>query len=299
MLAILFDRRRAGAVLVTSLMVGVGLGSLGCDPGKRRSHAVPSASAPQPAASSESECDRLVSKLCGEFGRKSETCQLVGSQAPEFGPKRCEQMLSRWDQTVSELERREDAQQVLSNPKQTTPHGPAPALGPEDAKITLVEFSDFTCRDCGRGSGVARSVKNLHGKSVRFVFRQYPNPKSPHARLAAEASLAAHAQGKFWEYHDTLFANPHDLSRPALERYAGVVGLDVTEFRRALDEKRYAEDVAKDLELGRAMLVIKLPALFVNGSRVRFPYGVKELGQVIAGAKGGVSPQAAVGAPDG
>ena len=194
-------------------------------------------------------------------------------------------MLSSYGQTVSQLERRAEAQKVLANPKQSGPHALAPAFGPEDAELTLVEFSDFTSRDCGRGSGVATSVKNLYGKTVRFVFRQYPSPTRPQARWAAEASLAAHAQGKFWEYHDTLFANPHDLSRPALERYAAVVGLDVPEFRRALDEKRYAEDVDQDLELGRAMFVFDVPALFVNGERVPFPYGVKELGQVIEQAR--------------
>jgi protein-disulfide isomerase len=202
-----------------------------------------------------------------------------------LGPKRCAQMLSRYAETVSDLKRREEAKQVLADPEQTTPHGSAPAFGPVDAELVMVEFSDFTTADCGRGSGVARSVRNLYGKTVRFVFRQYPLPTRPRARLAAEASLAAHAQGKFWDYHDTLFANPHDLSRPALERYAGVVGLDLPEFRRALDEKRYAADVEADLQLGRAMFVHKVPALFVNGERVRFPYGVAELAKVMERAR--------------
>jgi predicted DsbA family dithiol-disulfide isomerase len=64
-----------------------------------------------------------------------------------------------------------------------------------------------------------------------------------------------------------------------------VVGLDMAAFRRALDEKRFAEDVEKDLDLGRAMFVYKLPTLLVNGKRAAFPYGVKELGQVIDQAR--------------
>jgi protein-disulfide isomerase len=283
MLATQVNCRTVGVRLVCSLMAG--LGSLGCDPGERSTPALPSASAAAPVASANSSCDELASRLCGKFGRKSDTCEMVSSRASHLGPKRCSEMLSRYEQTVSQLERREEARKVLANPKQTTPHGSAPAFGPEDPELTLVEFSDFTSRDCGRGSGIATSVRNLYGKAVRFVFRQYPSSTHPHARLVAEASLAAHAQGKFWEYHDTLFANPHDLSRPALERYAGVVGLDLAEFRRALDEKRYAEDVEKDLELGRAMFVYEVPALFVNGKRARFPYGVKELGQVIDPAR--------------
>ena len=285
MLTTQVDSRTMAAWFLGVVMAGVGLGSTACDPGERGTLAVPSASAAAPAASSKSSCDQLAGRLCTQFGRQSATCGMVSSQATHLGSKRCAEMLSRYEQTVSQLERREAAQKMLVDPRQTTPHGPAPAFGPEDAELTAVEFSDFTSRDCGRGSGITRSVRNLHGKTVRFVFRQYPNPKHPQARLAAEASLAAHAQGKFWEYHDTLFANPHDLSRPALERYAGVVGLDLVEFRRALDEKRYAEDVEKDLELGRAMFVYEVPALFMNGKRARFPYGVKELGQVIDQAR--------------
>jgi protein-disulfide isomerase len=289
MLATQVNCRIAGAHLLWSLVLGAGLGSLGCDPGERSGLARPSASASAsaaaPAASARSDCGELAARLCAEFGKQTETCKMVDAQTKLFGSKRCAQMLARYDETVSELKRRAQAKQILVDPEQRTPHGPAPAFGPVDAELTMVEFSDFACADCGRGSGVARSVKNLHGNTVRFVFRHCPLPTDPRARLAAEASLAAHAQGKFWEYHDTLFANPHDLSRPALERYARVVGLDLPEFWRALDEKRYTGDVEADLELGRAMFVHKVPALFVNGERVRFPYGVAELGQVIAQAR--------------
>jgi hypothetical protein len=118
---------------------------------------------------------------------------------------------------------------------------------------TLVEFSDFQSADCGRAAPMARMLRELFPDRVRFVFRQYPSTRHPDAHLAAEASLAAHAQGKFWEHHDVLFANPHDLRRPALERYAAEIGLDLAAFRHALDARLFAEDVDADIALGHSV----------------------------------------------
>lgn len=109
------------------------------------------------------------------------------------------------------------------------------------------------------------------------MFRQFPSPRNPDARLAAEASLAAHAQGKFWPYHDVLFANPHDLRRAALERYAAEVGLDLVAFREALDTHRFEADVDADVRLAHHLQVRERPSLFVNGKLASVPYGVAEL----------------------
>jgi protein-disulfide isomerase len=132
---------------------------------------------------------------------------------------------------------------------------------------------------------MAGAIKSQYGERVRLVFRQFPRPEHPHGRLAAEASLAAHAQGKFWEYHDVLFGNPHDLSRPALERYATELGLDMTAFRRALDEHRFAADIDADIELGRKAFAAPLPALYANGKRVSAVYGATELAATVAAAE--------------
>jgi protein-disulfide isomerase len=164
-------------------------------------------------------------------------------------------------------------------------HGEAPALGRPDAKVTLVVFTDFTCDDCARGAPIATALSNLYPDGgVQIILRQFPRDGA--ARLAAEASLAAHAQGRFWPYYDRLFANQHDLSPAALARYAVEVGLDLGEFRRALEERRFASDVDDDLALGRQLGVARTPAAFANGRRISFPFGVDELQIAVAVAAG-------------
>ena len=83
----------------------------------------------------------------------------------------------------------------------------APSFGPKDAKVTIVEWSDFECPFCSRVGPTLKQIKETYGKDVRVVFRHQPLPFHQNAKLAAEASMAAHEQGKFWEYHDKLFAN--------------------------------------------------------------------------------------------
>jgi protein-disulfide isomerase len=189
-------------------------------------------------------------------------------------------MLTRYVEVLRELEGLDLGVRALTAPEQATVHGAAPSIGSPAAPLTLVEFCDFESPDCARASPLAHMLKNLYGDRVRLVFRQYPSGKAS-GRLAAEASLAAQAQGKFWEYHDVLFSNPQDLSRTALERYAAEAGLDVTPFRRALDEHTFADDVTADVALGHRLQALDRPSLFANGKRVPVPYGATELGSLI------------------
>ncbi|HZH78147.1 MAG TPA: thioredoxin domain-containing protein, partial [Archangium sp.] len=83
----------------------------------------------------------------------------------------------------------------------------APSFGPKDAKVTIVEWSDFECPFCTRVVPTLKQIKEAYPKDVRVVFRHQPLSFHANAKPAAEASMAAHEQGKFWEYHDKLFAN--------------------------------------------------------------------------------------------
>jgi len=84
--------------------------------------------------------------------------------------------------------------------------GDAPIQGPKDAKVTIVEFSDFECPFCQRAFGTVQQIQKAYPKEVRIVYKQLPLTNlHPHAQKAAEASVCAQKQGKFWEYHDTLF----------------------------------------------------------------------------------------------
>lgn len=144
----------------------------------------------------------------------------------------------------------------------------------QDAQVTVVEFGDFECPACGALHGPLKQVKTeLEGQPVRFVYRQFPLTQAhPNAQLAAEASLAAQAQGKFWEYHDVLFENQTQLERADLERYAESIGLNMDEFRVALDERTYQDAVAQDIADGRALSVRGTPTLYINNTQYTSQY---------------------------
>src|ERR1019366_9114293 len=92
----------------------------------------------------------------------------------------------------------------------------SPAMGPADARITLVEFSDFQCPYCSKAVGEIYATLKAYPNEMRLIFKQYPLDFHPQAAISAAASLAAHRQGKFWPMHDVMFANRSKLSRQSI-----------------------------------------------------------------------------------
>ena len=156
-----------------------------------------------------------------------------------------------------------------------------PAAGPEDAPVTIVEFSDFECPYCSRVVPTLKRVQEEYGDQVRLVFKQYPLPNHPQAQKAGEASLCAHDQGKFWELHDAMFADQQNLAPDALVAKAERLGLDVTAFRECLQSGRYAEAVQEDLREGARAGVSGTPAMFVNGRLVSGAVPYEEISRVV------------------
>ena len=141
----------------------------------------------------------------------------------------------------------------------------APSFGPKDAKVTVVEWSDFECPFCSRVGPTLKQIKETYAKDVRVVFRHQPLPFHSSAKQAAEASMAAHEQGKFWEYHDKLFANQRKLDRASLETYAQELGLNMGQFKSALDSGKYRAKVEADAAAGSAVGANGTPTFFING----------------------------------
>lgn len=160
--------------------------------------------------------------------------------------------------------------------------GDAPVLGPQDAKVTIVEWSDFQCPFCSRVVPSVKEVMKQFPKDVRFVFKQYPLPFHDKAHLAAQAALAAKAQGKFWPYHDKLFENQKMLDRADLERYAKEVGLNLPKFQKALNDGTYKAKVDAEMAEGAQVGVQGTPALFING---RFLSGAQPVDVLVAQVK--------------
>ena len=197
---------------------------------------------------------------------------MVQEKTPSFPADRCKEMLAGYDGVLAELRQMERANAPLSQELATRQaSGDAPGFGPADAKVTIVEYSDFECPFCGRAAEVVEKVKEKYGQKVRFVFRQFPLGMHENAPLAAEAALAAHAQGKFWPLHDILFENQRSLDRASLEGFAEKAGLDVAKFKKALDDHTYAAAVESDKKLGDEAGVSGTPSMFIGTDRVANP----------------------------
>ncbi len=142
----------------------------------------------------------------------------------------------------------------------------APAKGPEAAPVTIVEFSDFECPYCSRVVPTLERVHEEYGDKVRLVFRQFPlHSIHPNAQKAAEASLCANDQERFWEMHDTMFQEQKALGVEQLKQKAERVGLEVEAFNECLDSGKYEDQVMADVEAGRNLGVSGTPAMFING----------------------------------
>lgn len=140
-----------------------------------------------------------------------------------------------------------------------------PSLGPADAPVTIVEFSDFQCPYCQKSVATLKELRRLYGDKIRVVYRDYPGPNHPQAASAAEAAQCAGDQGKFWEFHDLLFTRQTRETGWDYEALARDLGLQTGEFSACLNTGRYREEVRKDLQDGLALGIASTPTFFING----------------------------------
>lgn len=143
-----------------------------------------------------------------------------------------------------------------------------PSIGPEDAPVTIVEFSDFECPYCGKVVPTVKQILKEYEGKVRLVFRDFPLGFHQNAQKAAEAAECADDQDKFWEYHYKLFENQKALDVSSLKQYAKDLGLDSSEFNTCLDSGKHEEEVKKDMAEGQSYGVSGTPAFFINGIKV-------------------------------
>ncbi len=140
--------------------------------------------------------------------------------------------------------------------------------GPETAKVTILEFTDFQCPFCSRGNQTLQQLLKEYPNDIKVIYRSFPLSIHPDAPLAAEAALAAGAQGKFWEMHDLLFANQKSLKMNDLLSYAKTLGLDVKKFQKSLDGREFQKQVETDMAFGKMLKVSATPTFFINGNKI-------------------------------
>jgi len=143
-----------------------------------------------------------------------------------------------------------------------------PIRGPASANVTIVEFSDFQCPYCAKATVEVKQILNKYPKDVRFLFKQFPLDIHSQAAVAAEASLAAQAQGKFWEMHDILYANFRSISKARILAWAQEIGLDLTRFKADLDSHKYLSRIAAEEKQGEDAGVVGTPTFYIDGKKL-------------------------------
>ncbi|MEZ4399578.1 MAG: thioredoxin domain-containing protein [Kofleriaceae bacterium] len=175
---------------------------------------------------------------------------------------------------------------------------PGHRLGPDDAAVTVVVWSDFMCPYCARQAPILERLARAHPADVRVVFRHLPLPMHPGADLAAEAAVEAGRQGKFWRFHDELFeAAPGGFDRQVLLERARRAGLDVAAVAAALADHRHRDAVFADAAAAMSLGARGTPTLFINGQATAGMVDADELEALVAAQRTRADDLVARGVP--
>jgi len=152
------------------------------------------------------------------------------------------------------------------------------ALGPAHSPVTIVEYGDFECPNCKQAAPMVKLLLERFADRVRLVYRHFPLEEvHPHALLAAQASEAAGAQGRFWQMHDLLFENQRHLKLHQLRSYAEKLELDMERFDSEMNDELYLQRVREHIEGGNRGGVRATPTFFINGTIHDVSFGLNSL----------------------
>ncbi len=158
----------------------------------------------------------------------------------------------------------------------------APVKGPANAKITLAEFSDFECPYCSKAVLELEAIQKAFPNDVKLIYKQFPLAAiHGHAMLAAQAALAAHAQGKFWPLHDRMFANHTKLTRENILAWAKEFGCNMPKFTADMDSAKTKAQIARDLKQGEEAGVEGTPSIFVNGKHYNGSLALQPFSEIL------------------
>jgi len=147
----------------------------------------------------------------------------------------------------------------------------SPFLGPENAPVTIAVFDDYECPYCAKMEAVFSQLLAKYPEDLKLVIKQYPLRNHPNARQAALAVMAAHKQGKFWEFHSQLFANYKELSIQKMDEIAESFDLDMKQFRKDILSHDVLKLIVRDVREGQKIGVSGTPSIFLNGKQVKNP----------------------------
>jgi protein-disulfide isomerase len=141
-----------------------------------------------------------------------------------------------------------------------------PSIGPADAPVTVIEFSDYQCPYCQKWyEQVYKQMMAAYPGQIRFVYRDFPLPMHAEAEPAAEAAECAGEQSAYWQFHDALFSGRYDLGRAAYDQIAAELGLDTAAFSECLDSHRYQSEIEADSSDATNVGISSTPSFVING----------------------------------
>jgi len=141
-------------------------------------------------------------------------------------------------------------------------------IGPKDAAVWLVEFSDFQCPACGQFYPVVKQLTEKYKDSLFFAYRNYPLPSHAMAKPAARAAEAANIQGKYWEMHDALFTKQSELSTSFISSEAARLGLNMEQFTQDMQSTTLETSITNDIAVGDAIGISATPTFYLNGKKL-------------------------------
>ncbi len=168
-------------------------------------------------------------------------------------------------------------------PRLDVPIGNAPVLGDKNAKITIIEYSDFQCPYCASAESKIKRLQKDYPGNIKLVYKNFPLGFHGEAFIAAEAGLCAHEQSDeyFWQLHEMMFADPRGLKRVGLKSKATKLGLNVEQFEKCMDDKKYYSSINRDIAEGKKIGVNSTPIFFINGIIVKGNKAYKEFTDIV------------------
>jgi protein-disulfide isomerase len=159
--------------------------------------------------------------------------------------------------------------QIDFNKVHNIPIGSSFIKGNKEAKVAIVEFSDFQCPYCSRLQPTLKEVLKIYPNDVKLVYKDFPLSFHKQAMNASKASRAAGEQGKFWEMHDLIFEKYNSLTDASFDEFAAKLNLDMEKFKSDYSSNKYDKLIQEDINLARKVGVSGTPTLYINGKRMR------------------------------
>ncbi len=226
---------------------------------------------------SDEEAKVLYEKAKDRVGGKSfdEVKEIIKKQVQQ------QKTLLAAQSYVDQLKSNSQVKIFLTPPKIDVGVDNDPFKGNKDAKVTMIEFTDYQCPYCSRAHPTVQELIKEYGDKIHYVLRDFPLEFHDKAPKAAEAVNCAGEQGKYWEYSDILWENQQALDVADLKKYAGQLNLDTKQFDNCLDSSKFANEVQKDQADGAKAGVTGTPTFFINGEMITGARPIEQFKEVI------------------